>query len=96
MVFNSANRYKSIKYSWQKRHAPLRRPSMVEARMINSISGTLALPSVGGSPPFAVASAMIHVSNLLCELAFCLVKVLTAFEDRVSLSQFAQFTCFPM
>ena len=31
IVFNSAKRYKSIKYSWQKRHAPFRRPSIVDA-----------------------------------------------------------------
>merc|ERR1711935_967383 len=39
MVFNSANRYRSMKYSWQNRQAPFLRPSMVEALMINSISG---------------------------------------------------------
>merc|ERR1712004_676020 len=43
MVFNSASKYKSIKYSWQKMQAPLRRPSMVEALIINSISGMLLL-----------------------------------------------------
>lgn len=31
IVFNSANKYKSMKYSWQKRQAPLRRPSIVDA-----------------------------------------------------------------
>ena len=31
MVFNSASRYKSMKYSWQNKHAPFRRPSIVEA-----------------------------------------------------------------
>ena len=40
MVFSSANRYRSMKYSWQKMHAPLRLPSIVEALMMSSISGT--------------------------------------------------------
>jgi hypothetical protein len=31
IVFSSAKRYKSIKYSWQNRQAPFRRPSIVEA-----------------------------------------------------------------
>ena len=31
MVFSSASRYRSIKYSWQNRHAPFLRPSIVEA-----------------------------------------------------------------
>jgi hypothetical protein len=31
MVFNSASKYKSMKYSWQNRHAPFLRPSIVEA-----------------------------------------------------------------
>lgn len=31
IVFNSANRYKSMKYSWQNRQAPFRLPSMVDA-----------------------------------------------------------------
>jgi hypothetical protein len=31
MVFSSASRYRSMKYSWQKRHAPFLRPSIVEA-----------------------------------------------------------------
>lgn len=31
MVFSSASRYRSMKYSWQNRQAPLRRPSMVDA-----------------------------------------------------------------
>ena len=31
IVLSSASRYRSIKYSWQKRHAPFRRPSIVEA-----------------------------------------------------------------
>merc|ERR1719483_1057591 len=47
MVFNSANRYRSMKYSWQNRQAPFLRPSMVEALMINSISG---MGLAAGSP----------------------------------------------
>ena len=35
----SASRYRSMKYSWQNRHAPFLLPSIVEALMINSISG---------------------------------------------------------
>lgn len=31
IVFNSAKRYKSMKYSWQNKHAPFRRPSIVDA-----------------------------------------------------------------
>jgi hypothetical protein len=31
MVLSSASRYRSIKYSWQNRHAPFLRPSIVEA-----------------------------------------------------------------
>lgn len=31
IVFSSARRYKSMKYSWQKRQAPFRRPSIVDA-----------------------------------------------------------------
>ena len=31
IVFSSANRYRSMKYSWQNRHAPFLRPSMVDA-----------------------------------------------------------------
>ena len=31
IVFNSARRYKSMKYSWQNRHAPFLRPSIVDA-----------------------------------------------------------------
>ena len=31
MVFSSARRYRSMKYSWQNRQAPFLRPSMVEA-----------------------------------------------------------------
>lgn len=31
IVFNSANKYKSMKYSWQNKHAPFRLPSMVDA-----------------------------------------------------------------
>lgn len=31
IVFNSASKYRSMKYSWQNRQAPFRRPSMVEA-----------------------------------------------------------------
>uniref|UniRef100_A0A0K2UDK4 Uncharacterized protein n=1 Tax=Lepeophtheirus salmonis TaxID=72036 RepID=A0A0K2UDK4_LEPSM len=38
---SSARRYKSMKYSWQNKHAPLRRPSMVDAFTISSISGIL-------------------------------------------------------
>jgi hypothetical protein len=31
IVFNSASKYKSMKYSWQNRQAPFRRPSIVDA-----------------------------------------------------------------
>ncbi len=33
-----------MKYSWQNRQAPLRRPSIVDALIINSISGTSLAP----------------------------------------------------
>jgi len=44
MVFSSASRYRSIKYSWQNRQAPFLRPSIVEAyntkyRTINTCFG---------------------------------------------------------
>ena len=44
IVLSSASKYKSMKYSWQKIQAPFRRPSMVEALMISSISGMLLFP----------------------------------------------------
>lgn len=46
MVFSSASKYRSMKYSWQKRQAPFLRPSMVDALMISSISGMLVSPSI--------------------------------------------------
>ena len=41
-----------MKYSWQKMQAPFRRPSMVEALMMSSISGT----ALGGTDSVSTAS----------------------------------------
>merc|ERR1719264_1123229 len=57
MVFSSARRYRSMKYSWQKMQAPFLRPSMVDALMISSISGTLN--------PFS-PSAILRPRHLNC------------------------------
>ena len=65
IVLSSASKYKSMKYSWQKIQAPFRRPSMVEALMISSISGMLLFPF-----PFSILTRKIswnwfHEKNVL-------------------------------
>ncbi len=70
IVFSSARRYKSMKYSWQKMQAPFLLPSMVEALMISSISGTLfsmikLLMFDSFSRVFLVTNFLIHEITML-------------------------------
>ena len=70
IVLSSASKYKSMKYSWQKIQAPFRRPSMVEALMISSISGMLLFPF-----PFSILTRKIswnwfHEKNVFKKIRF--------------------------
>ena len=87
IVLSSASKYKSMKYSWQKIQAPFRRPSMVEALMISSISGMLLfsilifLTKKLKNPEFFQVQQQQHCLMetpqlrcwIQCELVFCSV-----------------------